>query len=38
MIRGISKKELSNFSLIEYDNIDEMITIIQNFFTRLPLN
>jgi len=37
MIRGISKEELPNFTLIEYDDSDEMVSIIQNFFTRLPL-
>jgi hypothetical protein len=33
MIRGISKEEFTNFSLIEYKNIDDLENIINNFFT-----
>jgi hypothetical protein len=35
MIRGIPKEEFSNFSLIEYKNIDELENIINKFFTRV---
>jgi len=35
MIRGISNKELPNFTIIEYKNIDDAENIIQNFFTKL---
>ncbi len=36
MIRGISKKELPKFNLVEYINIDDVERIIQNFLTKLP--
>jgi hypothetical protein len=35
MIRGISNKELQNFNLVEYKNIDDLEKIIQNFFTKM---
>jgi hypothetical protein len=35
MIRGISNDELRNFKLIEYDNIDDVKNIIQNFLIKL---
>ena len=35
MIRGISKEELPNFNLIEYNNIDDLDNIIQNFFNKV---
>jgi len=35
MIRGISKKELPNFQLKEYEKIDDMQEIIQKYFKNL---
>ena len=35
MIRGISKKELPKFTLIEYTNIEDVEKIIQEIFTKL---
>ena len=37
MIRGISNEEVPNFNLKEYKNINDVESIIQNFFTQLPL-
>jgi len=36
MIRGIPKKKLPKFKLIEYTDIDDVGRIIQNFLTKLP--
>jgi len=38
MIRGISNKELPNFNLIEYDNIDGVENIVQNFLQNCHRN
>jgi hypothetical protein len=35
MIRGISKKELQNFNLVEYTSIDDIEKIIHNFFKKI---
>ena len=35
MIRGLSKKELPNFKLIEYDNIDDVENIIELFLSNI---
>jgi len=37
MIRGISNKELSNFNIIEYTNIDDLEKIIQIFLSEITL-
>jgi len=35
MIRGISKKELPNFKIMEYKNTDDIENIVHNFFSKI---